>query len=132
MKRALLLLMVVGCAEARLVAEEPVWGKQQCAHCAMLVSEKPPAAQAVTADSRRRFFDDVGCLVAWEQREQPTVAARWVRTPEGKWVDPASTRFSSGQATPMDFGFLPSAEGSATFDDVRAAVQQKSARGSAP
>lgn len=132
MKRALLFMLVLGCSETRLEAVEPIWGKQQCAHCAMLVSEKPPSAQAVTSDHKRRFFDDLGCLIAWELREKPQVTARWVRNPDGAWVDPSATRFASGATTPMDFGFLPDPKGDADFDQVRAAVQEKVSRGRKP
>ena len=124
MRATLLLIVMMSCSEARLEAEEPVWGKQQCSHCAMLVSEKASAAQLVTIDSKRRFFDDVGCLAAWELREKPAVSARWVRA-GGKWVDPASAHFSGGHATPMDFGFLADPAGTLTFDQVRSAVQDK-------
>lgn len=125
----LLSMLVLGCAEGALKAEEPIWGKQQCAHCAMLVSEKPPSAQALTAEGKRRFFDDLGCLVAWEDREHPKVTARWVRDPSGTgWVDPVATHFSPGHPTPMDFGFLPDAQGAASFEQVRAAVREKAQR----
>jgi len=120
------MLLVVGCAERAPGPEEPIWGKQQCAHCAMLVSEKAPAAQLLGTDGKRRFFDDLGCMVAWEDREQRQVKARWVRAPSGDgWVDPAATKFSGGKVTPMDFGFLPDAQGTLSFDQVRAVVREK-------
>jgi hypothetical protein len=40
-------------------------------------------------------------------------------------VDPAATKFSGGNVTPMDFGFLPDAKGTLSFDQVRAAVREK-------
>lgn len=125
MMRCLVLLLLLGCTEATLDAVEPVWGKQQCAHCAMLVSDKPPAAQVVTSDGKRRFFDDIGCMVAWEQREHVGVRARWVRVAES-WVDPTATRFREGQSTPMDFGFLADSQGVVTFEQVQQAVKAKS------
>lgn len=122
----LVLLSVTACEKSAIAPQDPYWGKQPCAHCSMLVSEKPPSAQAVLKNGQRKFFDDVGCLVAWEDREHPEVVARWVRGPGGEgWVDPAQTRFAEGQATPMDFGFIAANEG-VTFDVVRAAVAKKS------
>lgn len=122
------LLLLLGCPERALAPVEPVWGKQSCAHCAMLVSEKAAAAQVVTADGQRRFFDDPGCMVAWEDREAPRVSARWVRGPGGAgWVDPTTARFSAGHPTPMDFGFLADTDG-VTFEQVRAAVREKAQR----
>lgn len=134
MRATLLLLMLAGCTERVPGPEEPIWGKQQCSHCAMLVSEKAPAAQLLTAEGKRRFFDDLGCMVAFEEREHPKVAARWVRTPaDDGWVDPATVKFSGGKVTPMDFGFLPDARGSVSFERVKVAVSEKqSASGDLP
>ncbi|MBL8916756.1 MAG: hypothetical protein JNM17_39000 [Archangium sp.] len=132
MRRALMLLVlgvVLACEKGGPVPQEPVWGKQACAHCSMLVSEKAPSAQVVLKNGQRKFFDDVGCLVAWEEREHPDVSARWVRGPSAEgWVDPAQTRFAEGQTTPMDFGFIAAREG-VTFDVVRAAVAKKARPG---
>ncbi len=125
---ALAVVLGLGCESGPPKPEEPVWGKQQCAHCSMLVSEKPPAAQALRDDNARKYFDDVGCLVAWEDREAPKLKAKWVRGPGGEgWVPAETARYSSGHVTPMDFGFLADTTG-ATWDEVRAAVQAKSRR----
>lgn len=125
---AVLASLLVSCAEKPPQPQDPYWGKQACAHCAMLVSEKAPAAQAVLKNGQRKFFDDVGCLVAWEAREHPEVVARWVRGPNAEgWVDPAQARFAEGQPTPMDYGFIAADEG-VSFDAVRAAVAQKERR----
>lgn len=128
----MVLVLGLGCTESALKAQEPIWGKQQCAHCAMLVSEKPPASQAVTADGKRRFFDDLGCMVAWEEREGTKVSARWVRDQGGSWVDPTQVKFSAGHSTPMDFGFLADAQGTVSWEAVRAAVLAKSRGGADP
>lgn len=128
MKRVVVLLLLLSCADAKLEAVEPVWGNQQCAHCAMLVSAKAPAAQAVVEGSNRRlFFDDLGCMVAWELREHPHVVAQWVRADE-RWVDPAGVHFSPGHSTPMDFGFLAEPSGALSFDDVKANVRDRLAK----
>ena len=126
MRFTFLALMLIGCTASSLKAEDPVWGKQQCAHCAMLVSEKPPAAQLVASDGKRRFFDDLGCMVSFEEREHPNVVGRWVRDPRGDgWVDPATIHFSGGHKTPMDFGFLPDAQGVASYDVIRGVILKK-------
>ncbi len=126
MKRALAFLLLLGCGDRVLKPEEPIWGKQQCSHCAMLVSDRLASAQAVTAEGKRHFFDDIGCLAAWEDRENPKVAARWVHAPVGSgWTDPVTTHFSAGRTTPMDFGFLPDPQGAVTFEQVRDAVREK-------
>lgn len=121
----LMLVVLVGCAEQVVGPEEPVWGKQACAHCAMLVSEKAAAAQALTSEGKRKFFDDPGCMVAWEEREHPQLKGQWVKGPGGEgWVEAKTARFSGGHPTPMDFGFLAASEG-VTYEQVRQAVKAK-------
>ncbi len=121
-------VMILSCTENGPKPEDPVWGKQQCAHCSMLVSEKEPSAQLLSEGRKRYFFDDLGCLVAWEDREHPQVLARWVRGPQGVgWVDPMSTLFSSGHATPMDFGFWADTQG-IDFEHMRQTVREKAKR----
>jgi len=121
----LILTLTLTACDSTPRPEEPIWGKQPCAHCAMLLSERALAAQALFEDGCCKFFDDVGCLVAWQDREHPRLKAQWVRGPNAEgWVDPTTAKFSSGHPTPMDFGFLASNEG-VTFDEVREAVRNK-------
>lgn len=121
----MLSLVFAACESGPPRPQEPVWGKQACAHCAMLVSERAPAAQVLLDDGHRLFFDDVGCMVAWQEREAPRLKGQWVRAAGGEgWVEPGATKFSSGASTPMDFGFIAANEG-VTFEDVRAAVRTK-------
>ena len=122
------LLLALSCESGPPKAIDPVWGKQACAHCSMLVSEKVPSAQALRDDGARFFFDDVGCMVAWETRESPKLKAHRVHSPEESgWLDANNARFASGNVTPMDFGFLAAPNG-VSFDEMRRAVQEKAAR----
>ena len=43
------------------------YGKDQCAHCRMTVSDARFGSQLVTAKGRAYHFDDVQCLVAYVQ-----------------------------------------------------------------
>ncbi|MBL8608330.1 MAG: twin-arginine translocation signal domain-containing protein [Myxococcales bacterium] len=120
---ALAALAAVGaCAKADTPAD-PVWGKEPCAHCRMLVSDKRYAAQAAI-DGERKYFDDVGCLVLWakEHRAERT----WVRdSASGAWVSAESARFQGGARTPMDYGFEARSDGSVGFAEVREKVLAK-------
>jgi copper chaperone NosL len=125
--RVLFALWLGACTPALDVPAEPVWGKQACAHCSMLVTEPPPAAQLSRADGTRLFFDDVGCLAAHLDREGEGGAPHlWVRRGEG-WVSATGTRYASGARTPMDFGFLPAAEG-VSWEALREAVRARGQR----
>lgn len=122
------LLVLMACTADTPKAEDPYWGKQACAHCAMLVTDKAPAAQALLENGQRKFFDDLGCMAAWEAREAPHLKGHWVRTPANDgWLSADAARFSTGHVTPMDFGFLPTAEG-VSFEEVRADVVRKTRR----
>jgi copper chaperone NosL len=109
--------------------EDPIWGKQPCAHCRMLVSDPRYAAQALTASGERVYFDDVGCL-ARELAEHPGALATWVRDAKARWIETSRARFSGGAPTPMDFGFVVDDAGSFDFTAVQAAVVRGPARGS--
>jgi hypothetical protein len=122
MKR-LVTLALVACSSADS-AVDPVWGKEPCAHCMMLVSEREPAAQLVLEDGARRYFDDVGCMVSFVDREHVTPKAQWVHV-GGGWVAAEAARYAPAR-TPMDFGWVGATEGTG-FDEVKAAVRRKAA-----
>lgn len=117
-------LAVVACKQSD-AAVDPVWGKEPCAHCKMLVSDRRYAAQAVDETGEHRFFDDVGCMVLWmDARKAPERA--WARAAvAGTWVDARAAKYMQGARTPMDFGFEARADGTLSFDAVRAAVVAK-------
>ena len=115
MRRALLLLLA--CSNG-LEAVEPAWGKEQCAHCMMLVSEREPAAQLITADGTRRFFDDVGCMMAFNEANPK---ARWVHL-GNSWVPAETARYAPAR-TPMDYGFVAAKDG-ISFDELREKVKR--------
>lgn len=127
---SLALATLVACSAGSDRPEEPVWGKQPCAHCAMLVSDKASAAQAVDAHGERHFFDDAGCLVAWEAKLTAAAPKHWVRLADGEgWVAPEQARFRRGAHTPMDFGFQAvGGGGDADWSEVVSSVKNKVAR----
>jgi copper chaperone NosL len=131
------LLMVLGmslaCGAGPEQPVDPVWGKQACEHCMMLVSEPRPAAQAVLPGGTRKFFDDVGCLVEWLDRSGEVPLRMWVRPPAGDgWIDARAARYGEGQRTPMDYGFLAS-DGGRSFEELRVALRaRRAARAEVP
>ena len=120
--RKLLLMWLVAlwaCTPGPDQPVEPVWGKQACEHCMMLVSDRGAAAQAALVGGARKFFDDVGCLAAWLEQTGETPMGVWVRTPDAQgWADAYTARFAAGQHTPMDYGYLPAARG-VSFQELR-------------
>jgi len=106
---------------------DPVWGKQACASCTMLVSDPRFAAQLATRDGARVYFDDPGCMAAW-MREHPRLAQHaWVRSPAATWIDARTARFVRGQRSPMGYGFAPVDQGDAAWSDVAAEADLRAA-----
>ncbi len=120
----LLALLLFACDDgARPV--DPVWGKQACAHCAMLLSDARFGAELTTEAGDRFFFDDPGCMAAYVREKAPRVRGAWVHE-DGAWVDATSARYERA-ASPMDYGFAPAKGGA--FD--WAAVVKAADRGDA-
>lgn len=107
---------------------DPIWGKQDCAQCSMLVSDPKYAGQLVTPDGERKFFDDVGCLVAYIAEHKLASARSWVRSERGEWVDAQSTRYDTGAKSPMDYGFVPKTSGKVGFAELRRLVAEREGR----
>ncbi len=117
-----LLVFGSGC-RGEATALEPVWGKQPCVHCRMLVGDPRYAAQLLTPDGERAYFDDVGCMASY--LAQHRAAKAWVRAADGRWLEASATRYRTGAATPMDYGFIVDANGPLDFTAVRAGVAQR-------
>lgn len=113
-------LLLAGCAE-RVEPAEPVWGKEPCAHCMMLLSEKAPAAQMLLEGGQRKYFDDVGCMVLFADHERATPRASWVHAGEG-WKAASEARYAKAR-TPMDFGFVAASDG-LTFEQMSGEVRR--------
>jgi copper chaperone NosL len=104
-------------------ATDPVWGKQPCAHCAMVIGDRKYAAQLIAEDGTRAHFDDVGCMIAYVQSQKIVVQRSWVRAEDGDaWLDAARARYHAGARTPMDYGFGATATGNLGFEQVRQQV----------
>ena len=116
------LALALGCEDTSAPVE-PIWGKQSCGHCRMVVSDPRFAAQLVTPSGERAFFDDVGCLV--EHLDDGAAKHAWVSSGSGVWLDVNRARFAKGASTPMDFGFVAQPGGELDFAAVQRGVQQR-------
>ncbi len=112
--RGLVLAAIVACTKTD-EAVDPVWGKEPCAHCRMLVGERRYAAQVVS-DGDRKYFDDIGCMVSFLAEHK--AERSWVRV-DGRWADAKGARYAKGAKTPMDFGWEARAEGGVGWDEMR-------------
>jgi copper chaperone NosL len=120
-------VLAAGCNAAAEPAD-PVWGKQTCQACRMIVDNPRFAAQLLDAGGERRFFDDIGCLA--EALDKLAAAPRgiWVRSADGRWIDARTARYADSAPSPMDYGFVPDADGKHDFEAVRRAVRARRER----
>jgi nitrous oxide reductase accessory protein NosL len=133
-RRSALAVLAAGCGMAALFTAgckasdapaEPVWGKEPCASCKMLVGDKRYAAHVIDESGEHRFFDDIGCMVLWMDGHRAPSQA-WVRDPAtGSWLDARTARYVQGARTPMDFGFEARVGGEVAFETVRVAVLER-------
>lgn len=133
MNRRALLQGVLACALAACAKSdgpvEPVWGKQACAHCAMILSDRRFGAQLVTPAGDRLFFDDVGCMVLAIDERGLDAARAWVHDAQtGQWLDARSARYVAGAPSPMKLGFEGRAEGGVGWGELHARVTAKAGR----
>ena len=124
---ALALFSALGC-QAPLEPSDPVWGKQACEGCRMLVSDPRFTAQLVGSDGERRYFDDLGCLAEHLAAHPNPNASIWVRDARGRWLSARAARFSTGAATPMDYGLVTDPRGELDFAAMQRAALSRKAR----
>jgi len=122
---ALLVLLGAACQTPAERPQDPVWGKQTCASCAMLVSAPRFAAQLASANGEVHYFDDVGCLAAYLAQRPRASGQAWVRGETDDWVKAELAHFETGAKTPMDYGFALAKSGTLDWQTVRAEVSQR-------
>lgn len=126
-------LALSGACDEPVVPVDPVWGKQPCAACGMLVSDRRYAAQALPSAGARVFFDDPGCMVGWLDERKAPPRGIWVREEKGeRWLDARAARYARGARTPMDFGFAARADEGVPYEAFAAEVRARSKGAPAP
>jgi hypothetical protein len=128
-RRTMLLLSfaaaIGACEPTSDASVDPVWGKQPCSHCGMIVSDARYAAELAKADGTRAFFDDVGCMVTYARDLPAPPKHAWVHDADGgRWLNAEDARYTEGAHTPMDYGFIAHGTPTAglTWAETRARV----------
>lgn len=81
------------------------WDHTTCARCRMLVSDPRFAAQLHAESGEVVFFDDPGCLLAFENEWKQPVRATWFHhLEEDRWVSADAVVFVPADPTPMGYG----------------------------
>ncbi len=97
----------------------------QCPQCNMFLAGKKYTAQAVTKKGKTHFFDDVGCLILWIEKnvKDESSLVKWVYTLDSnKWLKSNKAFYSINDSTPMHYGFgayEKSTDKTISFEDMR-------------
>ena len=105
----------------------PIWGKERCGNCSMVVADRRFAGQAINEKNERLFFDDPGCLATYVS-SHPRTRHAWLLS-QCRWIDASRARFNSGAQSPMDYCFVAAAEGKLDWSALERAALGLNAQG---
>ena len=112
------LVLLVGCSEQTTDKIPNIrTGKDPCAECRMIISDKRFAAAFITTDGETIKFDDIGCLRVYERKHAVMPQQAWVHDYLSEdWIEQAKAVFvhSEAMVTPMGYGIA------AFFDNQKA------------
>lgn len=99
----MILFLSIACEKGAARPQEPLWGKESCGRCRMILSEKRYAVQRILQSGQIIFYDDMNC--ALEDPVHKNEGKLFVR-PFGSddWVPAENARYNSGFQTPMNSG----------------------------
>jgi len=108
------LLLITGCSKETAIEPEPINSEiDVCEICNMSIAEERYATEIITKDNDVYKFDDLGCLVEFEEKGKlvtsDEIEKRFVRDVEtGEWIEleKAYYMYDSEFWTPMANGVL--------------------------
>ncbi|MEQ1564559.1 MAG: hypothetical protein ABMA64_02890 [Myxococcota bacterium] len=112
----MILLSFAACAADPTAPAPVTYDHEACDACAMLISEPRFAAQLVTREGDRRFFDDPACLFGYVVEHHPTLSNVWFRdstSAEEEWLPWSAVGFVPATGAPMAGGFAAVPAGTA-------------------
>jgi len=91
-------------------ASEMHWDRDMCSRCVMVISDRKNSIQVQDPTSNKVYkFDDIGCMVLWTEESKIKWIDRadiWITDVQtGEWIDARSAFYTSGNVTPMAFGY---------------------------
>ena len=103
--------MFLGCQDkVKQGASEIHWDRDMCDRCVMVISDRKNTVQLKNPTTNKLLkFDDIGCMAIWFIEENigfKDSAAIWITDAKsGEWIDARQAYYTSGNMTPMAFGF---------------------------
>ncbi len=107
----LLMLLFLGCQEKSDSGIAKIhWDRDMCTRCVMVVSDREHTVQLQDPKTHKQYvFDDIGCMAIWLKDTNPSYKDSvkiWVNDAKnGKWIDARKAYYTTGNITPMSFGF---------------------------
>lgn len=114
------LLIVAACQEVgTMTPQEPMWDKEPCARCRMVLSEKRYAVQRILNNGEIHFYDDLNCTFGHGHHKDD--GKLYVRPYGGEnWVPAEDVKYVGGLRTPMNSGHGAVLEGGTiTFEELQ-------------
>jgi len=118
MKRALFLLffymaifLIAGCSSQPQTDKPPaiLYGEDACDECRMIINEERFASAYVTANNEVRRFDDIGCMLRYQEKHPEEIGRLWIHDYENQnWLEADKAFFilSDRLTTPMGYGIV--------------------------
>ncbi|MCB9476712.1 MAG: nitrous oxide reductase accessory protein NosL [Deltaproteobacteria bacterium] len=101
-----------------------VWDKEACAWCRMHLSDPSFAAQLHTADGQVLFFDDPGCLFAYQEKNDVRVHALYFHDVQSdEWLSEKQVAFIRVDDSPMGHNIAATRSGAADSMSLEQARQ---------
>ena len=101
-------LPALACRQQGAPTPPPIrYGRDVCADCGMIVSDPRFAAAAAPANGDPVVFDDIGCLLRYQEKRQPQWVAVWVHDYETEaWLEAQAAQYLVSPAirSPMGYG----------------------------
>lgn len=122
---AFIFVLFSGCLQQDLKPQDPIWGKQACDNCRMVLSEKRYAVQRVLPSGGILYFDDLNCALKHNHGNDEGIL--YVRPDGGEaWVPAEEAKYQSGLMTPMNSGYGAVKDGGTiNFAEIKQKLQGK-------
>jgi copper chaperone NosL len=113
-----LFIFLTSCVASEVKPRDPLWEKDSCAHCRMILSEKRYAVQRILSNGEVHYYDDIGC--AMKHPHSHDDGKLYVRPDGGNdWIPAQEATYQSGLSTPMNSGFgAVKSGGSVNYKDI--------------
>lgn len=113
-----LFILLTACVEGEVKPSDPLWEREGCARCRMVISEKRFAVQRIFPNGEVHFYDDIVC--AMKHGHDHNEGKLYVRPHDGNdWVPAEKATFESGLRTPMNSGFgAVKSDGPVSFQEI--------------